>query len=159
MATVQDVPADKLIFKAAKELEVNAEFNAPEWAKFVKTGVSKQRPPMRKDWWHTREAAVLRTVYLEGPIGTNALRTKYGGKKNMGYAPEETKKGSGSIARKMLQQLEKAGLVKKESKGVHKGRAITPAGKKFLDKIATEIAGKKSNLGKAELDAPHKEVA
>lgn len=143
MATVQDVPADKLISKTAKELEAKPEFKAPEWAQFVKTGVSRQRPPMKKDWWHTREAAVLRTVYLEGPIGTNTLRIKYGGKKNMGYTPEETKKGSGSIARKMLQQLEKAGLVKTESKGVNKGRVITPAGKKFLDKIATEIIGKK----------------
>ena len=143
MAIVQDVPADKLIFKAAKELEVKPEFKAPAWAQFVKTGVSRQRPPMRKDWWHTREAAVLRTVYLEGPIGTNTLRIKYGGKKNMGYTPEETKKGSGSIARKMLQQLETAGLIKKSDKGVIKGRVMTPAGKKFLDKIATEIVGKK----------------
>jgi small subunit ribosomal protein S19e len=57
----------------------------------------------------------------------------------MGYAPDEFKKGSGSVARKSLQQLERAGLIKQVQKGVHKGRVVTPAGKKFLDKIATQI--------------------
>ena len=139
MATALDVPADKLITWVAKELESKPEFTAPTWAKFVKTGVSRQRPPMKKDWWHTRTAAVFRTVYIQGPVGTNRIRVKYGGIKNMGYAPERPKKGSGSIARKILQQLEKAGFVKQDKKGTHKGRVVTPIGKKFLDKIATEI--------------------
>ena len=139
MATVYDVSADKLIPKVAKELESKPEFTAPEWAKFVKTGVSKERPPVTKNWWQTRTAAILRTVYIKGPVGTNRLRIKYGGRKNLGYAPERTKKGSGSIARKSLQQLEKAGFIKQAQKGNHKGRVITPVGKKFLDKIATQI--------------------
>lgn len=138
MATVNDVAANELIKRAAKELE-NTGLKAPEWAKFVKTGTSKQRPPVNSNWWFTRTASVLRTVYTKGPIGTNTLRIKYGGIKNMGYRPPRFKKGSGSIARKSLQQLEKAGLIKQVQKGVHKGRAITPAGKKFLDKIATEM--------------------
>jgi len=139
MATTIDVPADKLIEKAAKELEANPGFKAPEWAKFVKTGVSKQRPPMNKNWWQTRVASILRTVSMNGPIGTNTLRIKYGGKKNMGYTPEQVKKGSGSVARKALQQLEKAGFIKQVQKGVNKGRVVTPLGKKFLDKIATQV--------------------
>ncbi len=139
MTTVFEVDANELIKKAAKELESNPEFKAPEWAKFVKTGVSRQRPPQDKNWWPSRAAAVLRTVYTQGPVGTNRLRVKYGGLKNMGYAPERPKKGSGSIARKILQQLEKAGFVKQDHKGNHKGRVVTPAGKKFLDKIATQI--------------------
>ena len=139
MVTVYDVNANELIKKAAKELESKPEFKAPEWAKFVKTGVSRQRPPVEKNWWHSRTAAVLRTIYLQGPIGTNRLRVKYGGVKNMGYAPERQKKGSGSIARKILQQLEKAGYVKQEQKGTHKGRVVTPVGKKFLDSIANQV--------------------
>lgn len=139
MATVFDVNANELIKKAAKELESKPEFKAPVWAQFAKTGTSKQRPPMLKDWWNVRQAAILRTVYTQGPLGTNRLRVKYGGIKNMGYEPERQKKGSGSVARKILQQLEKSGLVKQEQKGNHKGRVITPAGKKFLDKIATQI--------------------
>ncbi len=142
MATVYDVDAGKLIRTAAKELEAKPELKAPEWAMFVKTGTSKQRPPVNKNWWYERLAGILRTVYLQGPIGTNTLRTKYGGKKNLGDKPETTKKGSGSIARKSLQSLEKAGFIKQTQKGVHKGRIITPAGKKFLDKVATEISKK-----------------
>jgi small subunit ribosomal protein S19e len=139
MATAQDVPASELIKRTAKELEINGQFKAPEWAKFAKTGTHKERPPMDKNWWYTRTAAVFRTVYLQGPVGTNTLRSKFGGKKNMGYAPDRFKKGSGSVARKSLQQLEKAGFIKQTQKGVHKGRVVTPAGKKFLDKVATQI--------------------
>jgi len=146
MATVYDVNANKLIEKTAKELESKPEFTAPEWAKFVKTGVSKQRPPMKNNWWHTRVAAILRTVYTQGLVGTNRLRVKYGGKKNMGYQPERQKKGSGSIARKSLQQLERAGLIKQAQKGNHKGRVMTPVGKKFLDKIATQIVNESKSV-------------
>lgn len=138
MATVNDVPVNELIKRAAKELE-NTGIKAPEWAKFVKTGTNRQRPPVNNNWWFTRTAAILRTVYTKGPIGTNTLRIKYGGRKNLGYRPPRFKKGSGSIARKALQSLEKAGLIKQEQKGNYKGRVVTPAGKKFLDKIATEI--------------------
>jgi small subunit ribosomal protein S19e len=139
MATVYDVNAAELIKKAAKELQSKPEFKAPEWAMFVKTGQHKERPPMNANWWQTRLASILRTVYTRGPLGTNTLRTKYGGKKEMGYKPARFVKGSGSIARKSLQQLEKAGFIKQVQKGIHKGRAITPAGKKFLDSIAKSI--------------------
>jgi small subunit ribosomal protein S19e len=56
---------------------------APEWAIFVKTGVHKERPPIQEDWWQIRAADVLRTIERMGPIGTQKLRTKYGGKKNI----------------------------------------------------------------------------
>jgi len=135
MATVFDVKADELIARTAKELQVQA----PEWAKFVKTGTSKDRPPVDPNWWNIRSAAILRTIYLRGPVGVNKLRIKYGGKKNRGYKPERFMKGSGSIARKSLQQLEKAGLIIQAQKGTHKGRVVTPAGKKLLDSIATQI--------------------
>ncbi len=150
MATVFDVGANELIKKAAKELESKPEFKSPSWAMFVKTGVHKQRPPVEKNWWQTRVAAILRTVYTRGPVGTEKLRVKYGGKQNRGYDPEEFKKGSGSIARKSLQQLEKAGFIKQVQKKTHKGRVITPIGKKFLDKIATGIVNEsKTQSGKS----------
>ena len=84
---------------------------------------------------------MLRKIYLMGPIGVNKLRKKYGGKKNRGHKPERFYPGSGNIIRKVLQQLEKAEFVKYSEKSVHKGRVITPKGKKFLDKIADELAG------------------
>src|SRR3989339_2204194 len=143
MPTMYDVDSQELINKAAEELKKIPEIKPPTWAPFVKTGMHKQRPPVSADWWYVRVASVLRTVYRLGPVGTQKLRTKYGGKKNNGVKQEHFYKGSGNILRKSLQQLEKAGFVKQAEKGVHKGRVITPKGKSFLDKIATQIQGAK----------------
>ena len=140
MVSIYDVDPNELIDKASEELKKVNDVNPPEWAIFVKTGMHKERPPSNRDWWYTRSASILRTIYKLGPIGVSKLRTKYGGKKRRGYKPEHFYKGSGNIARKVLQQLEKAGLVKRAEKSVHKGRIITGKGKSFLDKIATQIA-------------------
>ena len=138
--TVYDVNQNELIEKASEELKKIKEVQPPAWAKFVKTGVSKERPPVDKNWWYKRIAALLRRLYTsKGPIGVSKLRTKYGSKKRRGYKPGAFYKGSGNIIRKGLQQLEKAGFATKGAKGVHKGRIITPQGKSFLDKIAKTI--------------------
>lgn len=139
MATIYAADTQKLIEEAAKELEKLDEMKAPEWAGYVKTGHFKQRPPVQANWWYMRAAAILRSVYKLGPIGTNKLRAKYGGKKNRGVRPEHAFKGSGSIIRKVLQQLEKAELIAKTAKGNHKGRVVTGKGKSLLDKIATKL--------------------
>jgi small subunit ribosomal protein S19e len=99
----------------------------------------KERPPLKEDWWYMRAASVLRKVSILGPVGVEKLRTKYGGKKNRGHKTEHRFKGSGNIVRKVLQQLEKAGLIKKGDKGVHKGRVITPKGISLIDKAAVRI--------------------
>lgn len=136
MVTVYDVEAEKLIKKAAAELKKIKEVESPTWAVFVKTGASKERPPMDPDWWYIRAAAVLRKLYLRSPVGVIGLKKMYGGKKNRGHKPERVYSGSGKIIRVVLQQLEKAGLVKSVEKDVRKGRTITPKGKSFLDQIA-----------------------
>ena len=141
MTTMYDVDSQELVIKAAEELKKMPEIKAPSWAPFVKTGSHKERPPTDNEWWHIRVASVLRTVYRLGPVGVSKLRTKYGGKKNRGVKQERFAKGSGSILRKSLQQLEKEGLIKFTEKGVHKGRVITPKGISFLDKIASQIKG------------------
>jgi small subunit ribosomal protein S19e len=105
----------------------------------VKTGHHKERLPDNEDWWYYRSAAILRSIAKLGPIGTAKLRTKYGGKKNRGHQPEKVFKASGSIIRKILQQLEKSQLIQQTKKGVHKGRILTPKGTSFLDKIAIQI--------------------
>jgi len=137
MATIYDVNPNDLIEKVAKELE--KELKAPEWAPFVKTGVHKERPPTRDDWWYVRAAAVLRTIERMGPIGTSKLRGKYGGKENRGHKTEHTFKGSGSIIRKILQELDQAGFTKQAEVGVHKGRVITPKGVSLLSRVASEL--------------------
>lgn len=143
MVTVYDVDPTELIKRAAKEIETNPKYKAPEWAKFVKTGMHKQRPPVDHNWWAVRTAAILRTIYTQGPVGVNTLRIKYGGRKNKGYKPEHFAKSSGSVARKALQQLEVLGFTKQAQKGIHKGRIITAEGKKFLDGIAKQIKSEK----------------
>jgi small subunit ribosomal protein S19e len=137
MATVYDADAGKLI--EGISLKLAGIIKEPEWAKFVKTGTSKERAPEDRNWWYKRAAAVLRTVYLQGPIGTNKLRVKYGSKKHRGARPEEFRKASGKIIRVILQQLEKAGLVSQVEKGIHRGRSITASGKSFLDKASKEF--------------------
>jgi len=147
MATIYDVDATELIEKTAQELAKNENIKVPEWAGFVKTGSHKERAPVRGDWWYIRAAAVLRTTYRFSPIGVAKLRIKYGGKKRRGYQPPRFYPGSGNIIRKILQQLEKAGFLKKAEKTKHKGRIITSQGKSFLDKIATQIyKGSKQNV-------------
>ena len=155
-----DVAVQELILKAAEELKKIPEVRPPEWAAFAKTGMFKERPPMDNDWWYLRSASVLRTIYRLGPIGVSKLRTKYGGKANRGVKKEHFYKGSGSILRKSLQQLEKAGFVKFVEKGVHKGRIVTPRGRSFLDKISSQIQNQMPKQETAvEIIEAKKEVA
>lgn len=130
------LPPNEFNDKLAEELKNVKEIQAPEWAKFVKTGVHKERPPVRNDWWHVRAASVLKKVYKLGPIGTAKLRTLYGGRKRRGYRKEHHADGSGSIIRKILQQLEEAKLIAKVEDGVHKGRKVTKQGNELLKKVA-----------------------
>ena len=73
--------------------------------------------------------------YFDGPVGVRSLRTFYGGKKDRGVNPEKFRKGSGSIVRVALHQLEDAGYVEK----VDAGRIITPEGRSFLDNTSAEL--------------------
>jgi len=140
MATLYDVYPNEHIEKIAEELKKFDSIKPPVWAKFVKTGVHRERPPVRLDWWYMRAASLLRKIYIMGPIGVSKLRTKYGGKQRRGHDMPMFKKGSGNIIRKVLQQLEKAELVKYKEIGLHKGRVIAPKGVAILDKTANELA-------------------
>ena len=114
--TLYDVPVNDLLIKTAEELKNIKEITPPIWADFVKTGVHKERPPVQKDWWYVRAASVLRILHILGPVGVSKLRNKYGGKKNRGARPEKFFRSSGNILRKVLQQLEAAGLAEKAEK-------------------------------------------
>ncbi|MBI3033887.1 30S ribosomal protein S19e [Candidatus Woesearchaeota archaeon] len=161
MATLNDINPNEFINELADSLKGTSDIKPPKWAGFVKTGRFKERPPASNDWWYMRAAAVLKSVYRLGPVGTSKLRTKYGGKKNRGVAAEHSYKGSGNIIRKILQQLEKAGLVAQGTKGIHKGRIITPKGKSLMNSIAKKISPKitsetgteKSSTGSIQAEA------
>ena len=111
----------------------------PDWADFVKTGVSKEKPPRNPDWWYQRAASILLKVERLQPIGVSKLRTKYGAKKNNGVAPEHFYKGSGKIIRLILQELETAGLLKQQSKALHKGRVITQKAQSLIANTIKEL--------------------
>lgn len=131
-------PPQKLIEATAAKLGEMNELKPPAWSKFVKTGSAKMRSPDSPDWWSIRAASVLRRIYAGGPVGTARLRTIYGSRKHRGTKREHFYKASGAILRKILQQLESAGMVKKVDKP-RKGRIITPKGQKFLDNLAKTV--------------------
>jgi small subunit ribosomal protein S19e len=64
------------------------------------------------------------------------LRTFYGKRKKRGHRPARFFKASGNLIRKTLQQLEKMGFVEKGKKG----KVISSKGRKFLDKLASEVS-------------------
>ncbi len=142
MVTVNDVQGKELVDLLGVKMKSIKEISPPEWSKFVRTGLHKQRPPVQEDWWFTRCGAILRTIYVHGPTGVERLRTKYGGRKDRGVRKEHFKKGSGNIIRKCLQQLETAELIEKDKKG----RKITKKGMKLVDKTAMELI---KNAGKS----------
>lgn len=136
MVNVREVPADLLINRLGEHIRRNVqEVKPPHWSYFVKTGSGRSTPPDDREWWFVRSASLLRKIYLNQPIGIQRLRVYYGGKKNRGVKPEHHVDGGGSNIRKILQQLEQAGLVKKTMRG----RMLTPKGMALLDRLATEI--------------------
>ena len=125
-----------LIKRLSGELRKLEELKPPEWSRYSKTGVHKERPPEQFDWWYTRAASVLRRVYLDGPVGISRLRTYYGGGKKRGVAPERFRRAGGKTLRIILLQLEQAGLVTKTERG---GRKVTPKGAKMLESLADRV--------------------
>jgi len=139
--TLYDMEPGKFIAALAKRLEEQDmldAFEMPAWAYFVKTSAARARPPAYSKWWTVRAASILRQLYINGVVGVEKLRTKYGGRKDRGMKPKEFRKGSGKIIRIILQQAEKAGLTEKV-KDVRSGRRLTKKGKQLLDEVARAI--------------------
>ena len=137
MPTPYDVPPQIFIEKLARYVKDNIDqVTPPPWAPYVKTGSFATRQPQDPDWWFTRCASILRKTYTRGPIGVERLRAQYGGRKDGGVRPEHVRKGAGGNIRKVLQQLEAAGLVE-SLKG--QGRVLSSEGRRLLDTIATEL--------------------
>jgi small subunit ribosomal protein S19e len=136
MTTVYDVPATELIDEIAKKISKDKTFTIPEGNIFSKTSVDRENPPTNADWWHVRCGSILRKIYMNNGIGIEHLRMEYGGKRDRGSKPYKARSGSGSIVRRAVQQLEKAGYVK-SIRG--KGRVITSKGRAFMDNTSHEV--------------------
>jgi small subunit ribosomal protein S19e len=124
------VDAQKAVKSMADALKSDARFNPPEWFGTVKGGPANERLPDSPDQWYMRVASVLRTVYIRGPIGTQRMRNKYGGRKEHTRGRAHHRKAGGKAIRLAMQKLQAAGYVKSEPKG----RVLTPAGKAFVEK-------------------------
>jgi small subunit ribosomal protein S19e len=140
MVTIYDVDATQLINKAAEALK--SKIKEPDYTKFVKTGAGRERPPIEIDWFFKRSAAILRKVYMLGPIGTNKMRVHFGNNKNRGHQPSHFYEAGGKITRNALQELTKAGLIIDTNKKGHKGKVVTNQGKSFLDGLAKQLVKK-----------------
>ncbi len=145
---------EKFIPALAEALKNTPEFEVPEWAMFVKSGVSRERPPVSDDFWYTRAASILRQLYIHGVVGVGKLRTRYGSRKDRGGKPDRFKKSGGKIIRVILQQAEAAGLVEKIMRMQH-GRRLTQAGRDLLDSIEVE---EKAGLNFEEVSVKEVEV-
>ncbi|MCL4391521.1 MAG: 30S ribosomal protein S19e [Candidatus Parvarchaeota archaeon] len=138
-----DVDQIKLVNQVAKKLEDGKVTPPPEWAMFVKTGASKDRVPSQSNWWYLRAASIIRRMYInKRPIGVNRLKNIYGDKEKNRYSGQHFRPAGGAIIRHILQQLEKAELIKKVKIQSHFGRVLTPKGISFTDSAAKELAKK-----------------
>ncbi|EFE40162.1 hypothetical protein TRV_05114 [Trichophyton verrucosum HKI 0517] len=109
-------------------------YRLKSWVDTVKTSNSKELPPQSIDWYYVRAAAVARHIYMRKTVGVGSLRKVHGGRKNRGSAPSHHVDASGSVDRKIMQSLEKIGVLEQdEEKG---GRRITQSGQRDLDRIA-----------------------
>ena len=64
------------------------------------------------------------------------LRSDYGGRKNNGVKKSHVVKAGGNNIRKILQQLETAGLIQTTRP---QGRIMTPKGRKLLQEVAGDL--------------------
>ncbi|PSP18825.1 30S ribosomal protein S19e [Halobacteriales archaeon QH_10_67_13] len=139
MTVLYDAPADEVIEALTDRLEAEDAVAEPDWLAFVTSGVDRELPPEQERFWPRRAASLLRKVAIEGPIGVGSLESIYGGAKQGStryrVRPRHTAKGSGSVIRTALQQLEEAGYVE-VAEG--EGRQVTPAGQSLLDEVARE---------------------
>ncbi|KAL2112141.1 hypothetical protein VUR80DRAFT_8509 [Thermomyces stellatus] len=136
--SVRDVDAQKFISAYAAFLKRQGKLPIPGWVELVKTGTSKELPPQDIDWFYIRAASVARHIYLRKTVGVGRLRKVHGSAKNRGSRPSKHVDASGSVDRKIVQALEKIGVVElDEDRG---GRRITEAGQRDLDRIAQTTA-------------------
>ncbi|MCW4018267.1 MAG: 30S ribosomal protein S19e [Candidatus Bathyarchaeota archaeon] len=137
MTTPYDVPVSLFIERLAKYLKENVEqVQPPAWSAVAKTGSHVEKQPQNPDWWYIRAASVLRKVYVHGPIGLEKLRSDYGGRKGFTVKLNHASKAGGSNIRKVLQQLEAAGIIQTTRP---KGRIMAPKGRKMMKEVSQDL--------------------
>ncbi len=137
MSSPAEIEQQKLVEKLAAALKSKRLVEPPSWAYFVKTGAAKDRPPENKDWWYYRAASIIRRMYFDHkPMGTNRLARVYGAKSKNTRNKHTFMPAGRNHIRKILQQLEKAGLIKQVTIKNHKGRVLTGKGIKLVKEVS-----------------------
>ncbi|BGP33169.1 Protein component of the small (40S) ribosomal subunit [Rhodotorula toruloides] len=137
MPTVRDVTAEAFIAAYSSHLKRSGKLEVPVWVDVVKTGTGKELAPYDQDWYYVRAAAVARHIYLRKHVGVGALQKLHGASVNRGNRPSMHRDASGSVERKILQSLEKIGVLEKDT--ARGGRRISVDGQRDLDRIATAV--------------------
>ncbi|RVX02595.1 40S ribosomal protein S19-1 [Vitis vinifera] len=106
---------DSLKFTSRSVLSPQIEL--PHWTDIVKTATFKELAPYDPDWYYVRAASMARKIYLRQGLGVGGFRRIYGGSKRNGSRPPHFCKSSGSIARHILQQLEKMNIIENDPRG------------------------------------------
>lgn len=86
--------------------------------------------------YYVRAAAIARHIYLRKSVGIGALKKLHGTSINRGNRPSHHRDCSGSVQRKVVQSLEKLGVLEVHDNG---GRRVTEQGQRDLDRIATSL--------------------
>ena len=81
-------------------------------------------------------AAVARHIYLRKYNGIGALAKLHGGRNRRGNRPSHHADASTGVQRRVVQALEKIGVLEQSEAG---GRKISQDGQRDLDRIATAI--------------------
>merc|ERR1712093_621466 len=122
MPSVRDVTAEAFIAAYSSHLKRSCKLEIPVWVDVVKTGTGKELAPYDQDWFYIRVAALAKL---------------HGGSVNRGQRPSHHADGSRSVERKVLQALEKIGVLEHDT--ARGGRRITIDGQRDLDRIASAI--------------------
>merc|ERR1711964_896583 len=111
--SVKDIESHKFVAAYAAFLKRQGKLPIPGWVDTVKTSHSNELPPQDIDWFYVRAAAVARHVYMRKTVGVGRLRKVHGSTKNRGSRPSHHVDASGSVDRKVMQSLEKLGILEK----------------------------------------------
>jgi len=132
----RDVPAQEFINAYASFLQRQGKLEVPGYVDLVKTSAGNELPPQEAEtWFYKRAASAARHIYLRKQVGVGKLNKLYGGAINRGGRPAKHADASGSVNRKVLQALEKIGVLEHSPKG---GRRISDNGQRDLDRIAAQ---------------------
>jgi len=157
MVSPRDVTADAFIAAYASHLKRSGKLEVPNWVDIVKTGHGKEQGPLDPDWYYIRAAALARHIYLRPRCGLASLKKYQGNSKRRGVRPSHHVDASGSVQRKVVQSLEKIGVLEAHPDG---GRTVSQEGQRDLDRISTSVLQDAIKMAKAEAvergDAPTK---